>query len=197
MKKAKLIAFLFILIIAARPDDARAQVKLEDVIGNVNLNDILGSAKFLKVNKGFSPIFSIGNFQINKVGILGEKLKGIGILGDILGKKNIDHVMKLYGTYKTGLVIYKLLASAGTVVGATSVIKGLTADSKFDSKTVKMMLYPALASLVSGVVTKVVTKAASYKAVDMFNGVARKTLKDILSVRPASQNFGLGLYVQL
>ena len=75
--------------------------------------------------------------------------------------------------------------------------KGFSEEEKFDDATVKKMLYPALTSIATGVITKIVTKKASYKAVDIFNGVARKTLKDILSVGPASSNYGVGVYVQL
>ena len=57
--------------------------------------------------KGFNPIFSIGNYQINKVGILGENMKGVKILGDILGKKGVvADITKMYKTYKTGLVVF-------------------------------------------------------------------------------------------
>lgn len=197
MKIINRCVLALLLMVSISATKVNAQVKLEDIIGNIDLNKILGQSKLLEVKKGFNPVFSLGKYQINKVGILGEKLKGVEILGDILGKKNVGNIMKMYGTYKTGLVVYKILSSAGTVVAVASVVKGATVDGKFNDKTVKAMLYPAIASLASGVITKVVTKAASYKAVDLFNGVARKTLKDILSVKPASQTLGLGLYVQL
>ena len=174
---------------------AEAQVKLED-IRNFNLDDILGKAKLLKVKKGFNPVFSLGNFQINKVGLLGEKLKGVGILGDIFQKKGVDDIMRFYKTYKTGLIVYKVLAAGGTALATYSAIRGLT-DNKFDGKDLRGLIYPAVGSIASGVITKILTKAASYKAVDIFNGVARKTIKDILSVKPASSTIGLGLYVKL
>ena len=174
----------------------KAQVTLED-LKDLDIGAILGKSKILKVKKGFSPVFSIGNFQINKVGLLGEKLKGVNILGDILQNKNIDRVMGMYKTYKTGLVVYKILSSAGTVVTVISAVKGITADQNFNDATVKKMLYPALASVATGVLTKLLTKAASYKAVDVFNGVVRKQVKDIFSIKPASSTLGVGLYVQL
>lgn len=174
----------------------QAQVTLED-LKDLDIGAILGKSKILKVKKGFSPVFSIGNLQINKVGILGEKLKGINILGDILQNKNIDRVMGMYKTYKTGLVVYKILSSAGTVVTVIGAVKGFTADENFNDATVKKMLYPALASVATGVLTKLLTKAASYKAVDVFNGVVRKQVKDIFSIKPASSTLGVGLYVQL
>lgn len=187
------IAALFLLMFIN--SSASAQVKLEDI--PFNLDDILGRSKVLTVKKGFNPVFNLGNFQINKIGILGEKLKGVEILGQILDKKKVGQVTKLYNTYKTGLVVFKVLAAAGTAVSAYSVVRGATAESGFNNKTVKTMLYPALTSLATGVITKIITKKASYKAVDLFNGVVKKTIRDILSVGPASETLGVGVYVKL
>jgi hypothetical protein len=174
---------------------AVAQVKLEDI--PFDLDAILGRVKVLTVKKGFNPVFKLGDFQVNKVGILGEKLKGIEILGDIFNKKNIDQVTKLYKTYKTGLVVFKVLAAAGTVVATYSTIRGAVGTDNFNNKTVQKMLYPALTSIATGVITKILTKKASYKAVDIFNGVVKKSIKDIFSVAPASETLGVGIYVKL
>src|SRR5687768_5174140 len=174
---------------------ASAQVKLEDLPGM--LDQLLVKSKLLTVKKGFNPVFKLGDVQINKIGILGEKLKGVEILGQIFDKKRIGQVTKLYKTYKTGLVVFKVLAAAGTAVTVASTVKGLAAEEKFDNATVKKMLYPALTSIATGVITKILTKKASYKAVDLFNGVVQKTIKDIFSVAPASSNIGVGLYVKL
>ena len=172
-----------------------AQIKIEDITNE--LGKLLGQKELLTVKKGFNPVFHLGKLQINKVGILGEKLKGIGVLGDIFNSKNIDQVKKLYKTYKTGLVVFKVLAGAGTAVAAYSTVRGLVNENKFNNQTVKAMLYPALTSMLTGVVTKVLTKKASYKAVDIFNGVVREKIKDIFSVAPASSTLGVGLYVNL
>jgi len=173
-----------------------AQVKLEDI--PFDLNEIFGKVKVLKVKKGFNPVFSLGNYQVNTNGILGEKLKGVEILGDIFNKKNVDQVNKLFKTYKTGLVVYKVLAAAGTALSTYSTIRGLVADSSgFKNSTVKTTLISGLTSVLTGVLTKILTKKASYKAVDIFNGVAKKTIKDIFSIQPASSNLGVGLYVKL
>ena len=59
------------------------------------------------------------------------------------------------------------------------------------------MLYPAIGSIVTGVVTKILTKKASYKAVDIFNGIVRKKIQDIFSIQPASSTLGIGVYVKL
>jgi len=188
-------SFVATLLVLFMYVSASAQVKLEDI--PFDLDQILGKSKILTVKKGFSPVFNLGNFQINKIGILGEKLKGVEILGQILDKKKVGQVTKLYKTYKTGLVVFKVLAAAGTAVSVYSTVRGVTGDNKFNDKTVKAMLYPALTSLATGVITKIITKKASYKAVDLFNGVVKRTIKDILSVRPASETLGLGVYVKL
>lgn len=194
MKKAiqPLVLFLFLTIASI---SASAQIKIGDI--NVDLDQLLGKVKVLKVQKGFSPKFFLGDVQLNKVGILGEKLKGVEVLGQVFNKKNIDQVTKLYKTYKTGLIIFKVLGAAGTAVTTYSVIRGATNSDKFDDGTVKRMLYPALASVATGVITKVLTKKASYKAVDIFNGVVRNKVEDIFSIKPASSTLGVGLYVKL
>ena len=197
MKSSKIILTLFFAMATlCFAQQANAQIKIED-LKDLNIAELLGKAKVMKVRKGFSPVFSIGNYQINTVGILGEKLKGVGILGEILDKRGVEKIMGLYKTYKTGLVVFKILGAAGTAVTVLSAVKGFTAEQNFNDKTVKQLLYPAVASLLTGVITKVLTKKASYKAVDIFNGVVRNKIKDIFSIQPASATLGLGLYVKL
>jgi hypothetical protein len=192
MKKILTIAFIYCFAFA---NNTSAQIKLDDILGQVT--DLLGKKELLSVKKGFSPKFSLGKLQLNKVGILGEQLKGIKVLGNIFNSKRAEDITKLYKTYKTGLVVYKILAGAGTVVTTYSAIRGATADAKFDDKTVKQLLVPAITSIVSGVVTKLLTKKASYKAVDIFNGVVKKKVKDVFNIGAASQGAGIGLYVKL
>jgi hypothetical protein len=187
--------FTVVLVLTITSFAASAQIKIGDL--NVDLDQLLGKVKVLKVQKGFSPKFFLGDLQLNKVGILGEKLKGVEVLGQVFNKKNIDQVTKLYKTYKTGLIVFKVLGAAGTAVTTYSVIRGATNSDKFDDGTVKKMLYPALASVLTGVVTKVLTKKASYKAVDIFNGIVKKKVQDIFSIKPASSTLGVGLYVKL
>lgn len=193
MKSLNPLLIFIILLFLNLP--VQAQVKIGGV--PIDLDQLFGKSKVLTVKKGFSPVFKLGDFQLNKVGILGEKLKGVEILGQVFNKKSIDQVTKLYKTYKTGLVVFKVLSAAGTVVAGYSTVRGLTADSKFSSATVKALLIPGLTSLATGVITKIITKKASYKAVDIFNGVVKKTIKDIFSVAPASSNIGIGVYVKL
>ena len=191
MKKTSLIVVIFLLMFV----NAIAQIKIEDILQKAT--DLLGKKELLSVKKGFNPVFSLGKLQINKVGILGEKLKGIEVLGNIFDSKGIQNVTKLYRTYKTGLVVYKILAGVGTVVTTYSAIRGIAGSEKFDNKTVRQLLAPAITSIVTGVVTKILTKKASYKAVDIFNGVVRKKVKDIFGIGAATQGLGMAVYVKL
>lgn len=190
----KFLVILFVSCIVASKATV-AQIKVEDVIGKVN--ELLGKKEILTVRKGFSPVFNLGNLQINKVGLLGEKLKGIEVLGNIFNSKGVQDVTKLYKTYKTGLVVYKILGGVGAAVTAYSTIRGVAGTDKFDDKTVKQLLTPAITSIVTGVVTKILTKKASYKAVDIFNGVVRKKVKDVFGIGAASQGVGMSVYVKL
>ena len=192
MKKILIIIFVACFVVT---NSAQAQIKIEDVLGKVN--ELLGKKELLTVKKGFSPVFNLGKLQINKVGLLGEKLKGIEVLGDIFNSKGVQDVTKLYKTYKTGLIVYKILAGAGTVITTYSTIRGIAGTEKFDNKTVRQLLTPAITSIVTGVVTKILTKKASYKAVDIFNGVVRKKVKDIFGIGAASQGVGMAVYVKL
>jgi hypothetical protein len=193
--KRYLCTLAFLMMVSLLCNSAQAQIKIGDV--PIDIDKLLGRVKVLQVKKGFNPRFLLGDVQLNKIGLRGENLKGVELLGNVFSKKNIAQVTKLYKTYKTGLVVYKVLAGAGAVVTAYSTVKGLTDDQKFDDAAVKGMLYPALGSLATGVITKILTKKASYKAVDIFNGIARKKLEDIFSVQPASSTLGVGIYVKL
>ena len=148
MKKILIILFSAFFAFA---NSTNAQIKIDDVLGKVN--ELLGRKELLSVKKGFSPVFSLGKLQINKVGLLGEKLKGIEVLGNIFNSKGVQDVTKLYKTYKTGLVVYKILAGIGTVITTYSTIRGIAGTEKFDNKTVRQLLTPAITSIVTGVVT--------------------------------------------
>jgi hypothetical protein len=191
MKKILIILFIAFFAFA---NSTNAQIKVEDVIGKVT--ELLGKKELLSVKKGFNPVFSLGRLQINQVGLLGEKLKGIEVLGNILNSKGVQDVTKLYKTYKTGLVVYKILAGVGTAVTAYSTIRGIAGTEKFDNKTVRQLLTPAITSVLTGIVTKILTKKASYKAVDIFNGIVKKKVKDIFGVGAASQGLGVAVYVK-
>jgi hypothetical protein len=194
MRKIRIIGFLFLASFGFTIT-ASAQIKVEDILGKVT--DLLGKKELLSVKKGFSPKFSLGKLQLNKVGILGEQLKGINVLGKVFNSKSIQDVTKLYKTYKTGLVVYKILTGAGTILTTYSTVRGLVGTEKFDAKTVKQLLAPAITSVITGVVTKILTKKASYKAVDIFNGVVKKKVKDVFGIGAASQGVGVGVFVKL
>lgn len=181
------ICFLFIL---------QAQAQLDDLLDGT-ITKLLNKKSLLSVKKGFSPRFSLGNLPLNKVGILGEQLKGVKVLGNIFNTKRLTDITKLYNTYKKGLIAYKVLAGAGTALTTYSTIRGLADAEKFNDKTVRQILTPAISAIVTGVVAKILTKKAAYKAVDVFNGVVKKKLKDILNIGASSQSIGLGLYVKL
>lgn len=195
MKKTIQTSMVTLMLLVITSSASFSQVKIGDL--PIDIDALLGKVKVLRVKKGFSPRFTLGDIQLNKVGLLGENLKGIKLLGEVFNKKNIDQVNKLYRTYKAGLIAYKVLAGAGMAVTTYSAVKGLSDNDEFDNTDVKKMLYPALASVLTGVITKVITKKASYKAVDIFNGIARKKIEDIFSIQPASSNFGIGVYVKL
>ncbi len=192
MKKTLTITFIYCFAFAY---NSNAQIKLDDILGQVT--DLLGKKELLSVKKGFSPKFSLGKLQLNKVGILGEKLKGIKVLGNIFSSKKTEKINKLYKTYKTGLVVYKVLAGAGTLVSSYSAVKASKQEGGLTNAEVKQLLAPAVTSIITGIVTKVLTKKASYKAVDIFNGVVKKKVKDIFGIGAASQGVGIGIYVKL
>ena len=70
-------------------------------------------------------------------------------------------------------------------------------DKIIISKDYKTALISGIGTISSGLIVKFLTKGASYKAVDLFNGIAIKKIKEIFSIAPASNNVGIGLYVKL
>ncbi len=174
MKKNIFIFFIFCFSMG----NASAQIDLE----NLNLKDILG--KVVKVERGFSPKFSLGNIRIPKIPKVAE----------ILGlKKNID-VNRLFNTFRTGRTIFQITSYAGTAIAVYGLAKQLKDSATSSSRTA---LTSGLVSIGTGLLVKFLTKAASYKAVDIFNGIAARKIKDIFSIKPASSSMGIGLYVKL
>ncbi|WP_462220919.1 hypothetical protein [Ferruginibacter sp.] len=175
MKKIVVVCFIF--CVAA--GNASAQIDFN----NLNLDKILG--KVLNVQRGFAPKFSLGKISIPKVAKVAE----------IIGLKKSEQAIKLFNTFRTGRTIYKVAAYAGTVIAAYSAIKAI--DKAAVKEDYQKPLIGALSSIASGLVVKFLTKGASYKAVDVFNGVVKKKIKDIFSIAPASSTLGMGLYVKL
>ncbi len=152
-------------------------------LNNLNISDLLGQV--IKVDKGFEPKFYIGNIQIPKVKKVAE----------ILGVKDIPEVNSLFKTYRTGRTIYKIASYAGSAVAVYGVIKSL--DKAALKQDYQAAIISGLTSIGSGVIVKLLTKAASYKAVDIFNHTVRNKIKDIFHIGAASQSLGIGLYVSL
>ena len=177
MKKASVI--ILFLLATTISKTSFAQIDLN----NLNVNDILG--RVIKVDKGFSPQFYLGNIKIPKVDKLGE----------ILGMKKNPEINKLFKTFKTGRTVYKVATYAGSAIALYGAIKS------FDKSAAKSEYQAAFASSISsiatGVIVKLLTKNASYKAVDIFNNTVRNKIKDIFKIGAASQNMGVGVYVSL
>src|SRR6187549_1748234 len=106
--KRYLCMLVFSMMVSLLSNSVQAQIKIGDL--PIDIDKLLGRVKVLQVKKGFNPRFLLGDVQLNKIGLLGENLKGVELLGNVFSKKNIAQVTKLYKTYKTGLVVYKVLA---------------------------------------------------------------------------------------
>ena len=70
-------------------------------------------------------------------------------------------------------------------------------DNSIVNKDYNTALYSGIGAVGTGLVIKFLTKGASYKAVDIFNGIAVKKIRDIFSIAPASNTAGIDLYVKL
>lgn len=176
----KKLTTLFLIIagvfIAQR---SSAQIDLD----HIDLQDILG--KVMHVQKGFAPKFTLGKTPIAKISKVAE----------ILDLKQNSDVTRLFKTFKTGRIIYKAAAYAGGAIATYSLVRKLS--KSVQSKDYNAALYSGIGAIGSGLLVKFLTKGASYKAVDIFNGIAKKTIKDIFSIKPASTTAGVGLYVKL
>ncbi len=152
-------------------------------LNNIDLGDIIG--KVMNVKRGFAPKFSLGNISIPKVAKVAE----------VLGLKRNEQVNRLFNTFKTGRTVYKVASYAGGALAIYGVVKKIGDDST--TSGYKAALTSGLVTIGSGLIVKFLTKAASYKAVDIFNGIAARKIRDIFSIAPASNNLGLGVYVKL
>ncbi|HMT95404.1 MAG TPA: hypothetical protein PKC62_01845 [Ferruginibacter sp.] len=152
-------------------------------LSNIDISALLG--KTINVKKGWAPKFALGKSPIDKIFNVAE----------IIGIKKNDKANKLFKTFKTGRTIYKVAAYAGAAVAVYGTARSLKNSVK--KSEYQTAITTGISSIASGIIVKLLTKGASYKAVDIFNGVATKTIKDILSIKPASETLGVGLYVQL
>jgi hypothetical protein len=177
MRKSGIFLSILISLLMAKPSFAQVD------LNNIDLRDIIG--KVMHVDKGFAPKFFLGNTPVKQV----EKV------AEILGLKNNAEVNRLFKTFKTGRTVYKVAAYAGGAVALYGVARKL--DNAAASNDYNAALYSGLSAIASGLAVKFLTKGASYKAVDIFNGIAVKKIKDIFSIAPASNTAGVGLYVKL
>ncbi len=177
MRKAALLLFMMAGLFFAQKTSAQID------LSHINLQDIIG--KVMHVEKGFAPKFSLGKTPIDKISKVAE----------ILGLKKNEEVNRLFKTFKTGRTIYKVAAYTGGAVAAYSVARKLGKAAK--SNDYNAALYSGIGTVASGLAVKFLTKGASYQAVDIFNGIAAKKIKDIFSIAPASNTAGIGLYVKL
>jgi hypothetical protein len=175
----KLAEALFIFICLLITQKSSAQIDLS----HVDIQDIIG--KVMHVEKGFAPKFSLGKTPIDKISKVAE----------ILGLKKNDNVNKLFNTFKTGRIIYKVAAFTGSAIVVYGLIRKI--DNSIVNKDYNTALYSGIGAVGTGLVIKFLTKGASYKAVDIFNGIAVKKIRDIFSIAPASNTAGIGLYVKL
>ena len=153
-------------------------------LNNLDLNDIIG--RVLKVERGFSPDFFLGNIKIPKVQKVAE----------ILGMKKNPQVNKLFNTFRTGRTIFQVTSYAGSAVALYGAVKKAAGDSA-SRANYKGALIGGLTSVATGLLVKLLTKQAAYKAVDVFNGIAAKKIRDIFSIQPATNTMGVGIFVKL
>ena len=137
------------------------------------------------MEKGFAPKFYLGKTPIEQINKVAE----------ILGLKKNEEVNKLFKTFKTGRLVYKVASYAGGAVIAYGLVRKV--DNSIQSQDWETALYSGIGAIGSGLVVKFLTKNASYKAVDIFNGIAVKKIIDIFSIAPASNTAGIGIYVKL
>jgi hypothetical protein len=175
----KLMAFALLVTSLFYGQKSYAQIDLN----HVDIQDIIG--KVMHVEKGFAPKFSLGRTPIDQISKVAE----------ILGLKKNEEVNRLFKTFKTGRIVYKVAAYTGSAIVVYGLVRKL--DNSLKSQDYNAALYSGIGAIGSGLVVKFLTKGASYKAVDIFNGIAVKTIKDIFSIAPASNTAGIGLYVKL
>jgi hypothetical protein len=175
----KYYSIIFIIVFIFSSQQSSAQIDLD----HLDINDIIG--KVMHVQRGFAPKFSLGNTPIQKINKVAE----------ILGLKKNEDINKLFNTFKTGRTIYKVAAYTGGAILVYGLYRKI--NNSIINKDYSTALVSGLGTISSGLIVKFLTKAASYKAIDIFNGIAIKKIKDIFSIEPASSTLGIGLYAKL
>lgn len=178
MKKC-ILGALFTVLMSISVSQVTAQIDLD----NLDLKDLFG--KIMNVTHGYAPKFALGNITLPKLTKVGE----------ILGLKRNPDILRYFNTFKTGRSIYKITSYAGGAIAVYGLVK--KASDSASSTSYKTALVTGITAVVSGVLVKLITKAAAYKAVDLFNGIAVRKIRDLIGIKPASSTMGLGLYVKL
>jgi hypothetical protein len=149
---------------------SKAQIDIPKIdIKNFSLDQLLG--KVLQVKKGWAPQFFSGKNKIPKLDIVGK----------LLNTKNDLRITKLFNTFKTGRLMYRITNYAGSAIALYGTIKKLSENKDSLTKNAKTYIISGLCSMSLGTVVKLFTKGASYKAVDLFGGMIKKKLLDIIS----------------
>lgn len=171
--------FILVIILLTGTFQASAQIDLD----HIDLRDLVG--RVIRVDKGFTPKFYLGNTPIEKVDKVAE----------ILGLKKNEEVNRLFKTFQTGRIVFKVATYAGSAIVVYSLVRKM--DKSIQDQNWETALYSGLGAAGSGLIVKFLTKGASYKAVDIFNDIAVKKVLDIFSVAPATNTTGIGLFVKL
>ena len=173
---------IFLFLIAWCTHSANAQVidldklNFKDLdLKGLGIDDILG--RVMNVKKGFAPKFSLGDINLKKIPDVAK----------ILNLKGSDQITRLFKTFRTGRTVFHIAGYAGTAVALYGTIQTIANNAKSQlsdasKKDATTILISGLSSAATGLIVKLLTKAASYKAVDLFNGVVRNKVKDIFGV---------------
>lgn len=164
------VALLFTVIIA-QASLAQDEINWD----NMDLRGIVG--KVLTVKQGYAPKFFLGSRKIGKTAVLGK----------ILATKGNGEINRLFRTFRTGRTAYKIASYAGAAVSvygaANSIIKNSNSEATAkELDKARAQFLSGVGTIATGVAVKLLTKGASYKAVDLFGGVIRKKLQDILEI---------------
>lgn len=170
-----------LFIILSFVNNAKAQIEIPKIdMNNFSIDQLLG--RVLQVKKGWAPQFFSGKKKIPK----------INIVRDLLFTKKNPEINKLFNTFKTGRTVYRITNYAGAAVTLYGTIKRIADNKDSITSQGKTLLITGLSSMSLGTVVKLVTKGASYKAVDLFGGVIKRKLLDIISfdAMPAQNYLG-------
>lgn len=178
MKKLIAVLFAAAMLISVRTN---AQIDIPKIdLKNFSIDQLLG--KVLQVKRGWAPQFFSGKSKIPK----------INIVRDLLGTKKNGEINKLFSTFKTGRLVYRITNYAGAAITLYGAIKKISENKDSAASSAKTLIYSGLSSVSVGTIVKLITKGASYKAVDLFGGIIKKKIMDIISfdVMPSTNYIG-------